>query len=207
MDKRLKSVVDFLISKDFIVSFTATMLGVLVAFWLNGIWHQHIRNDITRHRIHLLILETQYNGTIALDALNSYSAPNQDILYIKRADTTAARLAFEDDNVFVFLQPEKVSLLKSYIESIETLNHSLKIYEASLSWDHLKKERHKNEMLDNVRNNCGAAVAICIVLRESLDKYFDPQLYDHELVRNQEKRLKEIKGKALKGEVKTSKDK
>ncbi len=178
------------------------MLGVFAAFWLNDSWHQNYQDQITKRRLHLVVLESQYNGSIAHEVLKMYSSQNSMCFSIKRVDSTAARIAFEDDNLFRLLPLYKVSLIRSYIESMDILNQSLDVYSDYLSSVQFKKDSQNDEFVSTVRNNCAAAIAICIVLRKSLNSYFDPDEYQHDKMREMERQLKEITQKALRGEVK-----
>ncbi len=203
--KKCKLLWRFISNRDFLISFVATMLGVLVAFWLNDFWHQNYQDKITKHRLHLVVLESQYNGSIAHEVLKVYSNINSMCFSIKRVDSTAARIAFEDGNLFKLLPFHKVSLIKSYIESMDTLNQSLDTYSDYLFSVHFKRDSQNDEFVSTVRNNCAAAIAISIVLRRSLNSYFNSDEYQHDKLLKMEKQIKEVSQKALRGEVKPSK--
>ena len=110
--------------------FFVTMLGVLAAFWLTGIGEQKALDKVTKQRLHIAVLESQYNGTIAKRIIDDCANTSGLNFSIDRLDSTAATAAFEDTNVLLFLPHYKVSLLRSYANAIATLNQALQVHQS-----------------------------------------------------------------------------
>lgn len=70
--------------REFLTAFVATLLGVLTAFVLNDLWHESQANSKTKYILHQVVLESQYNGTIAYNALKTYSETNKFSISIER---------------------------------------------------------------------------------------------------------------------------
>ena len=202
----LKAVLSFLKQREFLTGFVATMLGVLVAFALNDWWHTCQADKATKYRLHQVVLESQYNSTIAYNALKPFTDADSFHVSIEHVDPAEARLLLRDDNALRFISPSQVSLIRSYVKSLDVLNSSLDVHMEYFCSPRFKRGSEHNEILETVRNNCAAAIAICIVLRENLDQHFEPGSYEHDKMREQEQRLKAISQKVLRGEIVPSKE-
>ncbi len=112
-----------------IIQFFVALVAVLIAFRLAGCHEQKALDKVTRQRLHLTYLESQYNATYAKNILDIYADENNFGISINRLDTTAATAAFRDSNISSIIPLHKISLLRSYVNSILTLNQSLQIHQ------------------------------------------------------------------------------
>ena len=190
--------------KEVISGFFVTMLGVWAAFWMAGLGESCARDRNTEQRLHLAVLESQYNGTLAKEILDNYTKQEIVNIAVKRLDFSSARAAFEDSNVLSFLPHYKVSLLRSYIEAIATLNQALEMHQGILERTEYKRTAVEEEIRKNVRSNAASVLAMAFVLAEELEEHFDEDLYSHQEMRSIEDRVKYVKDKALEGHVSLS---
>ena len=185
--------------------FIVTMFGVWAAFWLAGWSGQAALNENTLQRLQLAYMENLYNGTAAKEILDTFADVNSLSINVNHPDSTAALAAFQDSNVLQFLPIHKVSLLRSYVNSISTLNQSLQVYQGLLETQNYRRTTQVKESRQNVHENAAAVFAMSFVLLEELKEYRDEQSPDWENIKRIENRIKFVKGKALKGEVTLSK--
>ena len=191
------------------VNMVAVFVAVSFAFWLDRYAEQKTLNRATEQRLHLAALETQYNGELAKEIVDIYAKTNIPNIYINRPDSTAATTAFQDSNVLLFLPIYKVSLLKSYIKAIATLNQAMEIHQRLLESAGYKQTSTQNNIIrirQNVRSNAASVLAVAFVLQEELNELPKKTLYDHDKIKEMGERVKLIKAKALKGEVSLSKE-
>ena len=185
--------------------FIVTMFGVWAAFWLAGWGGQAALDKTTHQRLQLAYMENLYNGTAVKEILDTFEDANSLNINLNRPNSTAALAAFQDSNVVQFLPIHKVSLLRTYVNSISTLNQSLQVYQGILETQNYRLTTQAKESRKNVFENAGAVFANSFVLLEQLKEYCDEQSPDWENIKRIENRIKCIKGKALKGEVTLSK--
>lgn len=185
--------------------FIVTMFGVWAAFGLAGWGGQAVLDKTTQQRLQLAYMENLYNGTAAKEILDTYADANSLGINVNRPNSTAALAAFQDSNVLQFLPIHKVSLLRSYVNSISTLNQSLQVYQGLLETQNYRRTTQAKESRQNVHENAAAVFAMSFVLLEELKEYRDEQSPDWENIKRIENRIKLVKVKALKGEVTLSK--
>ncbi|HCO92842.1 MAG TPA: hypothetical protein DIU00_02640 [Phycisphaerales bacterium] len=185
--------------------FIVTMFGVWAAFYLSGWGGQVALDKTTQQRLQLTYMENLYNGISAKEILDTYADANSLGINVNRPNSTAALAAFQDSNVLQFLPIHKVSLLRSYMNSISTLNQSLQVYQGLLETQNYRRTTQAKESRQNVHENAAAVFAMSFVLLEELKEYHDEQSPDWENIKRIENRIKLVKGKALKGEVTLSK--
>ncbi|HET6455082.1 MAG TPA: hypothetical protein VFI02_11815 [Armatimonadota bacterium] len=196
----------WLTKQALISGFLVTMLGVYAAFWLTGLGEQGGLDCTTKQRLHLAVLESQYNGTIAMRIVADLADTSSVIMNIDRLDSSAATAAFEDANALSFLPNHKVSLLRSYANAIATLNRSLETHQDVLQSSDYARSSTEGSVRQNVRSNAASVIAMAVVLQEEMKEYFDDNAYDHQEIERLEARVKNIKAKALRGEVTLSKE-
>ena len=185
--------------------FIVTMFGVWAAFWLAGWGGQAALDKTTQQRLQLAYMENLYNGTAAKEILDTYADANSLGINVNRPNSTAALAAFQDSNVLQFLPIHKVSLLRSYVNSISTLNQSLQVCQGLLETQNYRRTTQGKESRQNVHENAAAVFAMSFVLLEELKEYRDEQSPDWENIKRIENRIELVKGKALKSEVTLSK--
>jgi hypothetical protein len=189
---------------DIISGFFVTMLGVWAAFWLTGLGEQRSLDSRTKQRLHIVVLESQYNGTTAKKIMDACA---DSVIILERPDAAATLAALDDANILTFLPHHKVSLLRSYANAITVLNEALRAYQTALENAEYRQTPAEARIRENVRSNAAAMLANVVVLQEELDPYFDKTTYDHEVMQRLEERVKYIKAKVLRGEVPLSKEK
>lgn len=180
------------------------MLGVWAAFWLTGLSEQKAQDIATKQRLHLVVLESQYNGVIAKEIMDNCA--NFGTVTIYRLDATLATAALDDTNIIAFLPHHKASMLRSYVNAVATLNEAIHAHQTTLESTGYRQTPTEVSIRENLRSNAAAVIANIIVLREELSPYFDKTSYDHGAMRRAENRIKYLKAKALRGEVHLSKD-
>jgi len=187
---------------EIIPGFLVTMLGVLAAFWLAGIGEQWGRDRTTAQRLHLAILEAKYNNGTVQEILSIYadvSDSNDSNLKIdvRRLDSTAAIAAFQDTNILSFLPFHKVSLLRGYLNDINTLNQTLQTYQSVLESRGYQKTLQEKALRQTGYENAAAVSAAIIVLQEQLKEYFDEKSYNLEEIKKIQDRMESIKSEIL----------
>jgi len=73
----------WLIRHEIVSGFFVTMLGVWAAFWLTRLGERKALDGATRQRLHIVVLESQYNGTIAKRAMDACVNPSAVIILAK----------------------------------------------------------------------------------------------------------------------------
>ena len=190
---------------DLVSGFLVTVAAVFIAFWLTGLGEQKTLDRIILQKLELAYVENLYNGTAAKEILDTYADANSLGINVNRPNSTAALVAFQDSNVLQLLPIHKVSLLRSYVDSISTLNQSLLVHQGVLETQNYRRTTQEKEARQNVHKNAAAVFAMSFVLLEELKEYTDQQSPDWKNIKRLENRIKFIKGKALKGEVTLSK--
>jgi hypothetical protein len=181
-----------------------TILGVWIAFWLTGLGEQSSLDRVTKQRLHLAVLEAQYNIRDANEILNDYAEavdPNRLKVNVRRLNSTAATAAFCDAHILSLLPLHKVSLLNGYMNEINLLNQTLQMHQGVLESQGYKTTSQEREFRQKVCDNAAGVIAMAKVLEEEFSEYFDANLYDQcsmEAIRN---RVQSIKEENLKGEA------
>ena len=195
----------WLIRHEIISGFLVTMLGVSAAFWLTGLGEQKALHSATRQRLHIVVLESQYNGAIAKKAMDACANPSAAII-VEKPDTALTAAALEDANILAFLPHHKVSVLWTYVSAVATLNEAIEVHQSVLESANYRPPPVEADTRRNVRSNAASVLANAIVVREELNAYFDERTYDHAAMQRIENRLKYLKEEALSGKVSLSKE-
>ena len=188
---------------ELVSGFFVIMLGVWAAFLLAGLGEQIALDRATEQRLHLVVLEAQYNCRIAKEIFRDYAEPpdpNTIRINIKRPNSIVVTTAFQETNLLAFLPLHKVSFLRSYVNIISTLNQSLQVHQGVLESQGYKKSIQEKQARRNVRDNAAAVYANVYVLQEELKEHFDPRFFDRKEAKRIEDRVRCIKEKVLKGE-------
>lgn len=180
---------------DFVKPFTATLLGVLIAFILNDYRQSFYSDKITKERLHILYLEMQYNSELINEALKAYSIPVITEIFIRRPSYPSALLAVNVSNIVSFLPRHKLSLLLNYIESMRTLTLSLDMHKEFSFLTNTKSFNYNNDLMVAIRSNAGSALASCYLVKRELEEYFDKNSYDDkklDSLRNEMQKLQKL---------------
>ncbi len=194
----------WLIKQGLLSGFVATMLGVLAAFWLTGQGEQRALDNATRQRLHIVVLECQYNLTNAVEITRHVASPGT--VSVRRLDTVAAAAAFGDANILAVLPKHEVSMLRAYINAVATLNEALQLHRSLVAGGGRGLALADDLVRENLRPNAAAVAANAHVLQEKLSPYFDEADYDHEEMKRIEARLEHVKAGVLKGNFRLSKE-
>ena len=181
--------------------FLVAVAAVYIAFYLAAWSEQKIIDKTTQNRLKLAYMENLYNGIAAKEILDTYADANSLGINVNRPNSIAALAVFQDSNVLQFLPIHKVSLLISYVDSVNTLNQSLLVHLRILETQKYRMTTQEKEARQNVYKNAAAMFAMSFVLREELKEFYDEQSPDWENIKRIENRIKFVKEKALKGEV------
>jgi len=180
---------------DVISGFIVAVVAVYIAFCFTGWGDQRAFNKTTRQRLELVYLENLYNGTAAKEILDTYVDANSLGINVLRLNSTAALAAFQDSNVLQFLPFYKVSLLRSYMDSISTLNQSLLLHQGVLETQNYRRTPQEKDARQIVYKNAAAVFAMAFVLQKELVD-FGVNLTHEEKIQEQNKYI-EIKKELL----------
>jgi len=202
----LKSLWQIIKTINFWTALLATMIGVLLAFNLNSQWQKSHLNKITAQKLHLVFLESQFNGTTAHEVFKVYSKSSVNTVIIKRTDVSLAFAAIQDENIITFLPAYKLSLLISYIDAQKTLNYSLENYENYLFG---KKQilQNKEVLINNIKGNAASALTMCLILQKEMKIYFNKHIYEHDKILSLEQNIKKTKQSIRQGTIKVKTEK
>lgn len=190
---------------ELLFNFFVMIIGILVGFQIEGRIKQNSLNNNTRTKLHFMYLESQYNVTVGKSIFEVSSDTTRQTININKLDDIAAKAVFHDENIFNILQPYKFSLVRSYIEGIQTLNAANEKYmnyiESINYGNNLKAEKLKNF----VRKNSSAFLATCYVLQQEFESYFNTNEYDRRKIKEVELEIKKAKENVLQGKFKLEK--
>lgn len=181
--------------------FIVTMFGVWAAFGLAGWGDQAALNKATEQRLVLAYLESKYNMSAAKGVLDMYTDANSLTIYLNRPISTAALVALQDTNVLECLPLAKVSQMKFYVDSINTLNQSLQLYEEVLRTQNYRITPLQDGARQKVHENAAAVLSVTHFLQKDLDEYADDRVFDREWMDKREDDFKYYKRQALKGNI------
>ncbi len=112
--------------------FFVTMLGVWAAFWVTGLSDRRVDNEATSQRLQLVHFEAEQNAILAQDIFRIEVSTNRADIILKRPQSSAVRSALADNNLPTFLPHAKLSMLFTYLDSIDALRTTLDIHSAHL---------------------------------------------------------------------------
>jgi hypothetical protein len=193
-----------------ITGFFVAVAAVWIAFGLAGIGEQWAQDRATKQRLHLARLESVYNGIDAKSICRDYvesADPNTIRINVKRLNPVAATVAFQDANILSFLPGHKVTLLRGYLDDIDTLNQALQIHQGLLESQGYKTSQQEKEVRQEVRKIAAGVYGMALVFYEELTEYRDPELFDLEEIESLQNRARCIKERCLEGEFPPFKDK
>lgn len=190
----------WMLNEHVLSGFLVTMLGVLAAFFLAGLYKQHCLNKATKQRLQLAILESHVNSYTANVTLNRKMIPGQISVPIKRFRSVAALAAYQDTNIMSVLPLSTIVLLGHYVSDINTLNRVMDLYIGTLESVNYKETAALADVRRSIHSNAKALEEIAVFLREKLIDYSDPKLYNTKEMKETSIRVNFIKEKATKSE-------
>lgn len=194
----------WLIKHEVIPGFIVTMLGVWAAFWLTGLGEQYALNKTTRQRLNFVFLESEHNAVVVSAILNDFAEADVASINIGRLDSSATTAAFQDANILSFLSLERVSFLRTYINSIRTLNQAMQTYQRVFASEGYRTTSRVEKMRQLVHSNAAVVAADGAIIQQELEEHLDESAFDKEKLKNMGDRRKQYKESALKGKFSVS---
>ena len=186
---------EFIKNKEFIRAFTATLLGVLIAFCLNDLWHKIQSGKRLEAELCAVYSETKHNARVALDAEKLFG--NDPSTPLKRPTTTALENALFDPNLLFRLPYDTIYLLRSYekrLNVFEEVLNSIHIFRIQ----NIESKKLPTTLVKPLKHNIADTKVHCALVQEKLRKYYDKYSKKHSGNMAQLKsKLKNYKNKAL----------
>jgi len=183
----------------YLVQFVITVFGVYLAFLFAGWGDQRALDRSSRQWLLLAVLESHYVREYAIHLIEAYGQDATLRLGVKQADAVAATTAFADSNVASLLPLHKVSLVRSYVDAVGTLNASLAVHLSTLEAGGYELTEAELKARDLVHRNAAAVVAMATVLQEELAEFVAEDLFDQQAANGLDLRIKELRDAALGG--------
>ena len=190
---------------DLLFNFIAMIAGILIAFQLEGCARQRSMNEETITRIGIMYLETQYNITNAGEIYDTYLDVNSLAIRMGRLENSAASLVLQNENVFHVLTPSQVSLVQSYINTLNLVNQMNERYVEHLDTVGYKKTDNGRLARTKLRENAASFLAVSYVFEKEFKNYFDKKSNELRKIREMEATIKVAKQKILDGKFKLGK--
>ena len=176
----LKCLLGIISRIDFWTALLATMIGVLIAFHLDQCGQKKEFDKVTLQKLHLVFLESEYNGTFAFEVFKKYSNDNIDKIFLQRMDYSLLSATIQDENIVSFLPPYKLSLLMMYMEAQNIFNNALDFYQNYRF--NMTDSKNRKQVIDNIKENAVAVYVISCTFQEEFKGYFDKDRYDKDKI-------------------------
>ena len=186
----------YLIMTNFIVM----IIGILIGFYLEGLRKQHQFDKVSKTKLHIMYLETQYNIKIAKELYDCYSIKNSIQINLKRLDMSTAKIAFEDENIFRLLTPNKISLIRAYLEEAQSVNKFNDSYNEYLGDTNYKVTENGEKYREKIVDLASSFLATGYVVQQEFLEFFNEDIYDQAELEKIEKMIKKAKQKVLSGQ-------
>jgi len=161
-----------------VIELTATIFGVFFGLTFSDIWQQRNLDTITRERLYLALLESEYNSSYITEVLETFSEDTStDTLRARQTDTSSAIAAINDQNILSVLPLHSASLLVSYISSQKTLNYLTRLHNDYLL-SNQQNSNTKHTFSNGIIQTAAHAAAMCDALKRELPIYYDKTQYD-----------------------------
>lgn len=167
------------------------LAGVLLGFQLDGYLKQRSMDNATTARLHVVYLESEYNFRTGKEMYGSYTDTESSGIYLKRLDDYAARAAFQDENILHLISPYQLSLIRSYIDGINTVNATSELYVYYSGTVEGKITSGGKDLRNSIKENALTFLALCAVLQQELRDFFDKRGYDQKDIKTAESRIKQ----------------
>ena len=184
--------------------FLVAVVAVFIASLLTRYIEQMVRDKATKQMLNLVFLETEHNGIIVEQILNSYAEAKSVSIRLGRLDSSATTAAFQDANLLSFLSLERLAFLRTYINTIMGLNFAMQMHLRALESEGYETNSNVEKLRQAVHTNAVAVVAATVIMQEELEEYLDESTFDKENLKNIRDRFKFYKEKARKGEFSVS---
>ena len=193
---------------EFISGIIVALLLIWVSSWVTGRAEQGALDKTTTQRLQLALVEGDYNEGYAkaiFDRTDTDADPNAESkrlpILIYRPSSHATLAAFQNANILRLIPLHRVSLLKSYVDSVRTLNQALQVHQGVLETHIYRSTDQENQIRQNVHDNAAALSAVSKVLGEELKDYVDNKLFDTEAAKKIQERIRLYKERALKNGI------
>lgn len=206
MRKRLLITLKWLNSQNAVSGVFVTILGVWAAFWLTDLGGQRQVNDATRQRLQLVHFEAEQNAILAQAIFLNESVTNRIDVILKRPHAVALRAVLRDDNLPVLLPHAKLSMLLTYLDSIEALQHTLDIHANHLISLDFEHDHDRAFLRQAIREKAATALAASFAVMFDLDVYAEPGDWDPMPGESNQQRIDRLRAMALDGRLIMSDD-
>jgi len=183
---------------EVIFGFVVAMLAGVILYGLSWFVEKKTLDKATIQRLQVTGFEAKINLETAeeiKEIIDNKGDVNHVRINVRRLDSTSAVAALKDANLLSILSSEKVILLKSYVDDVQTFNQSLQTYQQTLESEGFKNTNAVNGMRKLVLYNADAVRDKVCLLQEKVNEYFDDKPYDIQKIKKMRERLKDIKAK------------
>ena len=146
------------------------MLGVLIAFAIDGMWEKHLEKEKIFAKLCLVFMESTKNATVCINAQDLYLNPGRKII-LTFPSIEAASVALLDPDLLDVVPYEEADLLNSYVNRLKIFSKAIDIvngmYFSAESPDFVLPAPYMNTFRDNV----ASSVAYTKVVQERFRKY------------------------------------
>ena len=188
------------------------ILSIVVTLWAGrwifrseGAREREAMDEATKTRIHLMLLECQYNMDDAKAIFDTCSDDEAVTLFSYMVDDSAARLVFQDPNITNVLAKHQLTLIRAYVSNTYLLNRMTEIYLRYTEATKYRLDDTTRLFRQRMRNIAAEWSAAATVLQDELEPYMDRAEYDKTQIERLGKAIKDKKEIFLKEGVNLSK--
>ena len=185
--------------QDFITTVIAALIGILIGFALEDWRTQKSMNEISKVRLHNMILESQFNAVTAYTKLETYKDTLSNNIAIKILEDFAAKAVFNDDNILNLITPDHLSFIKCYIDAINSVNHAIDLYVNYLSHIDFKITTHGVVMRNTIKKNCAELMASIVIIQEEFKFMSQDKAFRSNRIKEFQERLEKLYKEILEG--------
>ena len=184
---------------NFIAMTIAGIIGIMIGFRCEGYRQQRTRDRITNSKLAIMYLESEYNLSISRQMYKNYSNIKLTTFTPKILDDTAARVAFQDENMVNVLPNYQISLIRGYISGIITINYINDKYITYLKSVKFMHTSGGEVFRNSLKQDTAGFLALCGFLRKEFKRYFIKKEIELEMIRNYREKIRKMKDGILKG--------
>jgi len=181
------------------INFFVMIVGILIGFYLEGIRKQHELNKITKTKLHMMYLESQYTIKVGKELFDCYSNTNTIQINLKRLDVRAANSVLEDDNKFRLLEPHKITLIRAYVEAAQIVDEYNERYNDYISTINYQITETGKKYREKIMDLSASFMATCYLVQQEFLEYFNEDIYNQSQIEDIESTIQEAKQKVLTG--------
>lgn len=180
---------------NFIAMLIAGIIGIVIGFQLQEWRNQKLINHVTTTKLHNMYSKLEYNVIVGKDMYEHYSDTKSKTIFIKKLDDFAAKAVLRDGHILNRLSPYKISLLQSYIDTIDTINTTNEQYINYLRAVDYKITSDNINFRETIKIQTENFLALCCMLRLEFKDIVPKKDYDRERIGNIAKEIKKLQEK------------